>query len=145
MIEVRPATLDDIPKCAEAGRRFYEFSPYTGVPYDEDSMRDLMESMIDQKMLIVAFNDGAVIGGIGGNLAPIFFNKKYTMAYEMFWWVDPEHRGKLGLKLLSTFESTALELGCSYLMMMTLAKNEVGALYERLGFSQSETGYIKRL
>lgn len=145
MISIRPAEVHEIEKCAEAGRRFYEFSPYKAVPYCEKSMHELMKAMIDNKMLIVAFNDDKVIGGIGGNITPMFINNAYNMAYEMFWWVDDEYRGRLGLKLLSHFENRAIELGCVYLMMMTLQKNDVGTLYERLGFQQSETGYIKVL
>jgi len=108
-------------------------------------MQTLMESMVDSELLIVAFNDGQVIGGIGGSIAPMFLNHAHSMAFEMFWWVDEEYRGRLGLRLLNAFEKRVRELGCSYLMMMTLSKNDVSALYERLGFQQYETGYVKRL
>ena len=145
MIEVRPATLEDIPRCVEAGKRFHQFSPYRDIPYCEETMREGMEAMIDQEMLIVAFNDGEVCGGIGGNIGSCFINKNCKMAYELYWWVDPEQRGRLGLRLLNAFEAQAKELGCYLLMMMTLDINDIGPLFIKLGYEKAETGFIKRL
>lgn len=145
MIIVRPAQQADIDRCVAVGREFYEFSPYTGVPYCESSMQELLHGMIEQKMLIIASDENRIIGGIGGCISPMFFNKNYIIAFEMFWWVDPDHRGRLGLRLLNSFEAQAKSLGCAYLMMMTLQKNDIGSLYEKQGFQPYETGYVKRL
>lgn len=145
MIEIRIAVTSDICRCVEAGKRFHQFSPYRDIPYCEQTMTDSMEGMIIQKTLIVAFLDSEVIGGIGGNIGSCFINKNYTMAYELYWWVDPEHRGRLGLRLLNAFEARARELGAKLLMMMTLEINDIGPLFIRLGYERAETGYIKRL
>jgi ribosomal protein S18 acetylase RimI-like enzyme len=108
-------------------------------------MHDLMAGMVDAGLLIVAFDGPAVVGGIGGAIAPMFLNKAHSIAYEMFWWVHEEHRGRLGLKLLNAFQARAKELDCSYVMMMTLSLNDIGKLYERLGYERFETGFVKRL
>jgi predicted N-acetyltransferase YhbS len=123
----------------------HKFSPYRDIPYCEHSMHQTMRDMVARGLLIVAFDDGKVIGGIGGSVAPMFINHAHQMAYECFWWVHEEHRGRLGLKLLKAFETRAKELDCSFVMMMTLSLNDVGALYERLGYEKFETGYVKRL
>lgn len=145
MIEIRAATLADIPECAKQGRRMHQFSPYRDIPYCEKSMHDTMAAQIAAGLLIVAFDGSSVVGGIGGLTAPMFINRAHTMAFEQYWWVHEEHRGRLGLRLLKTFEDRAKELHCSYVMMMTLSHNDIGVLYERLGYERFETGYVKRL
>lgn len=123
----------------------HQFSPYRDTPYCVRSMHETMRAMVEQEMLIVAFEGAEVVGGIGGSTAPMFLNRAHSIAFESFWWVHEEHRGRLGLRLLKAFEDRAKALGCSYLMMMTLSQNDVGALYKRLGFEEFETGYVKRL
>jgi GNAT superfamily N-acetyltransferase len=124
----------------------HQFSPYRETPYCERSMQDTLASQIEQGMLYIALDADGVVGGIGGGVAPLFINKAYTMAYEQFWWVHEEYRtGRAGLRLLNRFIERSKELGCAYLMMMTLAKNDIGEFYERMGFEPFETGYVKRL
>lgn len=123
----------------------HQFSPYRDIPYCERSMHETMSAQIDAGLLIVAFDGSNVVGGIGGLTAPMFINRAHTMAFEQYWWVHEEHRGRLGIKLLRAFEQRSIDLGCSYLMMMTLSLNDVGVLYERLGYKRAETGYVKRL
>lgn len=145
MIEIRPASLDEIPECIEQGKRMHKFSPYRDVPYCEHSMHQTMREMVARGTLIVAFDGEKVIGGIGGNTAPMFLNRAHTMAFEAFWWVHEEHRGSLGIKLLKRFERRAKELDCTFVMMMTLSLNDIGELYQKLGYERFETGYVKRL
>lgn len=142
---IRFATIDDIDRCHVIGEQFRDFSPYSDVPYCPDTVRDLLSGMIKEQMLIIAEDGNKLIGLIGGSYGPIFFNREYKIAYELFWYVDPEHRGSVGMKLLFAFERRAKEIGCQKLMMMTLRKNDVGALYTRLGFDETETGFVKRL
>lgn len=149
MKEIRTATTADIKLCAEAGLRFYQASPYTDVPYCEESMQGLMAEMVDDGMLIILLEHDVVVGGIGGMLAPLFINRKFKVAHEFFWWVDPQVRGRIGLELLKRFEHRAKELNCVYVMMLALKstdpENKMGTLYERMGYEKSETGYVKRL
>lgn len=98
--------------------------------------------------LFVATN-GIVIGILGIEI----FNSpigKQRMANEKFWYVAPNHRGSIGIRLLKHGMKWAKEQGCSHVTLNAsyLASDlhdGVCKLYEKMGMTKFETVYIKEL
>ncbi len=69
----------------------------------------------------------------------------FKVAQELAWWVDPEHRGASG-GMLDLYEHWATEKRCAFAGVASLAAFPRAALiYERRGYSQAETHFIKAL
>ncbi len=66
-------------------------------------------------------------------------------AKETVWWIEPDHRGGSGLRMLAAYEDWARDLGCVSIGMASLASNDVGGLYRRFGYVPAETHFIKTL
>lgn len=144
-MNIRQATLDDLPQMLENARRFIDSTPYKDIPYDEESMRGEFLTMMEDGLCIVAEVDGKHLGGVGAVKAPLFFNRSIQVAGERFWWVTPDDRAAgVGKSLLKAIHEAAKDAKCEYLMMLSLA-DSVGQIYLKLGFTEVERGYLKRL
>lgn len=65
---------------------------------------------------------------------------------EIAWWVEPEHRrGTTGPKLLWAAEKWARQKGLRLVKMVAPKETNVGRFYERMGYVEVETAYVKRL
>jgi GNAT superfamily N-acetyltransferase len=62
---------------------------------------------------------------------------------EVFWWVEPEHRGE-GVKLLREAEKRAKHAGAQT-MQMIAPTDKVAGLYQRFGYEFVEAAYQKSL
>jgi hypothetical protein len=60
------------------------------------------------------------------------------------WWVEPEARGVIGIKLLRTAEKWASDSGATQ-MQMAAPDPGVGDLYIRMGYVPAEMGFYRRL
>lgn len=142
---IREATADDIPRLVDMGRRFLTETVYAGrVLVNPAAMartlRLLLES--DAGALFVSEQDGTVTGMIG----LLVFEHPITgerAAQELFWWVEPEHRG-YGIRLLKRGEQWAAAVGAQHLHMIAPTA-AVGQLYERLGYGYLEAAYQKAM
>lgn len=66
-------------------------------------------------------------------------------AKETVWYVDPEARGRAGLKMLDAYEDWAKSQGCVKVCMASLKTNDVSRIYQRKGYIPAETHHIKTL
>lgn len=66
-------------------------------------------------------------------------------ASETCWYIRPEARGTGAIRMLRAYETWAREAGCRVIGMVSMANNDVGAIYRRLGFQPVETNYAKVL
>jgi GNAT superfamily N-acetyltransferase len=149
MITLEFATMspEELAYGAYAGRKFWETTPYTDLPYDEATVYDLLATMVEQQMLVLVKEGGRIVGGAGGTIGPIFFNRHTRVGYECFWWIEPAFRGQ-GMLLLRALERAAEEAGCTHWLMMALEDDsveQVDVLYRRRGYQRVERGYLKRL
>lgn len=99
--------------------------------------------------LFVIENDEIVFGILGMEIfdSPV---GKQRICNEHFWYVIPEYRGASSIRLLRHGMKWAKEKGCSHIMLNAsrLASNlhdEVCRLYERIGFKEFETVYVKKI
>lgn len=140
---IRLATEPDIPRLVEMGQRFRQETAYAKFLADNpEKMAELGRKLIAGNGLLLAECDGGIFGMLGFIVYPHFISGE-MMAGEVFWWVDPEHRGE-GFKLLRHMEKMARLAGAKH-MQMIAPTDRVASFYERVGYSQVETTYQKSL
>lgn len=119
-------------------------SVYRGKPADPAAMARTATWLIDgdEGTVFVSERDGALTGMIGICVYPHPISGLLT-ATEMFWWVEPAHRGH-GLRLLTIATTWAKAAGAVEIQMIAPTP-AVGRLYTRLGYTQFETAYARTL
>jgi RimJ/RimL family protein N-acetyltransferase len=137
---IRAATAADLATCVEMGVRFGR-EVYAGkVAVDADTILALGVRLLEQGTILVAEKDRAPIGMLGLIVLPHLFSGQPHCS-EVFWWVDPDHRG-CGLRLLRAGEAWAWDHGATS-FHVSAPDLRVGALYERLGYTKVETAYLR--
>lgn len=148
MIVIRPARPEEFMLMAEKGREFHAATEYRAIPYDPVSMMQTFAAMLEHGLLLIAEQDGAILGGIGGLKFNMFFNADTLCACERFWWLDPNYRNsRVGLELLIGIEAAALQAGCQYWLMLALEgdNGRADTIYRRFGYQPVERAYLKSL
>lgn len=90
---------------------------------------------------------------VGGTAQGILLASAYEhpfgpvkVAKETLWWIDPEHRGRESIAMLSAYEAWAKERGCAFAGMAGMGCNpDVGRLYLRRGYMAAEMSFLKAL
>ena len=147
---IRSARETDLDRIVEMGRRFLASTSYRDVIADNPSqMARLATGLLDhaQGTILVAERVTSpdplpqVVGMIGlfAFEHPIAGER---IAGELFWWVEPAHRG-IGLRLLRAAEQWAHDHGATALQMIAPTP-DVERLYERLGYARVEVHYQRR-
>lgn len=134
---VRDAAEADIPRLVEMGRRFRNESTYSKYLADNPArMAQLGYQLLAQNGLLVAERGGITVGMLGFILHSHFISGE-LVAGEVFWWMEPEHRGA-GLKLLDEMKRRATLAGATALQMIAPSKR-IERLYSHLGFEWVES------
>ena len=148
---IRPATENDMHSLIGMGRRFFQASGYGDLAaFDRESFEVTLRHLIGGGgTCLVAEKDGLVVGMAGALAYPFYFNAQHKTGQELFWWLNPEHRGGLlGARLFAGLEAWAKDQGCSSFTMVALdavRPEQVGGMYKRRGYRASEHTYIKEL
>jgi len=143
---VRDATESDLAALEQIGR---EFTAAAGMPdIDPESLRATLTGLItEQSGILKVADNGAVTGALGALIFPHYWNAGEIVCQELFWWVFPKFRGSsAGMKLLTAVEASAKQKGAKRMMMLCLdAVNgeQVGQMYERLGYQPQERTFAK--
>lgn len=146
---IREATEADLPAVVAMGERFHAASGY-GVlgDYDPSDTENNMRLLFKIGLILVAESNGRLVGALCMVFAPLMFNSKRFTANEMAWWVDEDARDTgAGVDLLRALEPACRARGAVGIQMLHLKNSppQAAALYERLGFVQSESSYLKVL
>ena len=145
---VRSAIDEDVADIVAMGRAFYDATHYAAFsPYCPASARALIDVMRGG-VLLVAQDNGELLGMVGLIVAPFPFNAAVKSAHEIMWWVNPDaQRSGVGRALLEAVEPACREAGAKLVQMTHLANSppQAGALYERMGFTLCESSYSKVL
>lgn len=140
---LRIATIEDLDVCVEMGMKFAEASPYSKYT-DKEYITNLITGILNasnEESIILLYED---YGMIGASKVPFPFGP-ISVATEIAWWVDPEHRNKkVGKELKDAIEFWAQKVGCTIMTMITLDE-KLGAYYEKDGYTLAERAYIKEL
>lgn len=146
---IRKATHADLDAIVSMGERFYATTSYaTWAPFCPETSRALGEMIIETGVLLVADVGDRLVGMVGLLVAPSLFNASVKAAYEVFWWIEPEHRGGLtAWRLLQAIEPACREAGCRSIQMVALSTSPVSAeaMYRRAGYKHSESSHTKIL
>lgn len=145
---IRPATSEDIPQMLVNGETFTK-AAYPNIPYHAPSFNNCITQMRNDKLLLIAEEDGIHLGGVGAVRGPLFINESLFAASERFWWVKPDKRaGGVGKALLAAIELAAAQARCDFLCMIALHNTDlplVDGFYKAFGHSPSEHIYMKAL
>lgn len=148
-MQIRQATAADVPAVVEMACAFYRTAHYTewALP-DDASIKAQAESMAADHVLLLAEKGDQVVGMVALYVVPFMFNANVLAAFEAAFWVDPDHRGsRAAWQLLQSVEPACSERGCASVSMTLLESSppQVRMMYERLGFTKTETSYTKVL
>lgn len=135
---IRTATPDDLPKLLEWGRHFAESVDLPG-GYDPESAEGLFRQLMDAGILLIG--EG---GAVGAFVHPSPYNAAHVTGQELFWWVEPEHRGNgTGKALFDALQVAVAEAGAGSFTMSTLGDHGIGRFYESRGYRQTDQNYTK--
>lgn len=143
---IRQALASDTEALVALGLAFVRDSPYTAhVAENPDQIRRVIAFLLDQpnSTVLVAESGGVVIGLIGLAIVPHIWSGVPT-AGELAYYVHPDHRGTIGVRLLKAAEAWAGTRGAKA-MSMIAPSPEVGRFYERMHYTPLETNYEKRI
>lgn len=94
--------------------------------------------------VLVAEEDGKLVGLVGFVLYPHYFTGKMT-AIELMWFIVPESRDSFtAIVLIRAAQRIAKDMG-AVKMQFTAPTPEVGKAYEALGYRALETAYQRSL
>lgn len=142
---MRPATVADVPRLVEMGRAFLASTIYHGRLAENPAQMDALARHLiasDDGTVIVADHAGEVVGMIGMLAFPHHLSAE-RIAGEVFWWVEPAHRG-CGVRLMKHAEQWAKAVG-AVRMQMIAPSPDVASLYQRLGYTPIEVAYERTL
>lgn len=145
---IRPATLADRDGVLRMATHFIQdsqtYAPWLTV--NPDQLDGLFDFVLAHGAGYVAEDRGGDVVGMIGVAAVVHGMTGVAYAEEIVWWVEPSHRsGLVGPKLLRAAEAWTVERQLPLLKMVAPAGTDVGAFYERLGYTAIETVYGKAL
>lgn len=150
-MRIRKATYADMPSILRCAKDFFIYADFAqfGLTLDDDSFNEMVSKYISEGIVLLLVDDDDIVrGGISGMASPWGFNKNITVVMELFFWVDPEYRGRDAIKMLNAFEKAARSKGADKLIMVTVntdLADGVGRLYEKRGYMLTEKFFIKSL
>ena len=147
---IRPARLDDdMSRLIEMGRAFFAASALAHVAeFDGGSFIETLKGFSDVDTLLVAISGPLVVGMVAALVYPAWFNRRHLTGQELFWWVDPEFRGRgHGMALYKALEQRIRSRKVDSFTMgatETLKPGTVARFYAREGYAPSERLYARR-
>ncbi len=144
---IREADITDVQALMKLALRFHESSPYSDkVPVDEGMLRQTIGGLVqrDSGRVFVLERNDRIVGMLGVLAFPHWLSGE-IVAEELFWWVDPDERGR-GTALMERAEKWADTIGaCHFQMVAPVDADKLERVYGRKGFTPLERSFIKRL
>lgn len=152
---IRELTFEDVDALIPLGHEFYAASGLPG-KFNEVTFSNVLKAIVAggiptlTGILYGLFDDsGKLVGSIGG-LVTVDFLTGDVFAQETFWFITKEYRGGTGgLKLLTSFENKAKELGATRVHMLHLQSmgndSQLSKIYSHRGYTLIEQMYSKEL
>ncbi len=149
---IRPAVISDLARLQDMGARFFAASGldrwfHYKPRYFSQVCANFMAS--DKSVLLVGDGQMGAVAMAAALSYPCWFDNEHLEAQELFWWVDPLHRGgSFGAELRRGLEDWARGTGCLTMTMgamEALRPEAVAALYERRGYGPKDRTFCTRL
>ena len=101
MIDIRPATPDDIPWLLSELKEFDKYYATKKKLFgDENYVREQVEKVMREHVFIIAEDDSDRVGFIAGIRQQHFYNPSITILVQLLWWVIPSYRYSLAARML---------------------------------------------
>lgn len=148
-MRIREATAcpADLLSVTDLARRFLAGTDYGRIiTTDTDHLTVLCLLTIQHGVIFLAEDDERGVFGMIAILAAVSPWDGSRYGDELAWWVNPEARSvSAGPRLLWAAEQWARQKGLSVLKMVAPAGTDIGAFYQRCGYTPVETAFRKSL
>jgi len=149
MYNIRMATPEDFHQILPMAQEFIgKAKEFQDMPVDVPSILEHYISMLQYGFVLVAEDEGKLVGMLGTLVGPFPFNRNIIVATECMWWVDPEYRSnRIAGALMQAAEEEARSAGCHKFVMSALGSSpeKVGAYYQSKGYAPYETAYVRSI
>tara|TARA_R100001460_G_scaffold4206_2_gene12133 strand:+ start:10509 stop:10973 length:465 start_codon:yes stop_codon:yes gene_type:complete len=142
---IRKANKDDILGILVLAKEFSMEAPKTHKWDINKTTNFLLSALTNPNMeIFVSEKEGEVTGAIVCVVTEMYMSNT-VIASDLAWFVRKDLRGSpSSIRLLKTFEEWGRSKGANYLGMADIEGiNNLSKLYSRLGYSVSETTYLK--
>jgi len=144
---IRQAIESDFPAILDMCEQFWLETMYEEA-FDRDHTKAMVQMSYDHGLLAVIDIDN-IVGFVAGIRSYLMGSREAITGTELAWWVNPEHRkGRIGINLMLFIEDLAREQGVKYWNMISMessAPEVANKIYQRLGYTRSETSFTKVL
>jgi hypothetical protein len=146
-MEIRRAERSDVGWISGQLRDFASSlgTKYSYIPPDDESLHSIVQDMVDNHVVIVAWARGDRVGLIGGIATPHPFNPAISCLVERFWWVPPTVRGsRAGYLLLRDF----MKIGERYhttIVSLEDDSNVSDRMMQKFGLKMYEKSYSREM
>lgn len=142
-MNIREARPDDVTALLELGRLMHAESPYwSRLPFDAERTERTLRAV----SVLVAEDDGRIVGGIGGTVVP-HWSVDALVGCELFLFVHPSARGgTAAMRLIRALDAQFKSRGARLAQAGAttgVSDERVAALYERMGFERYGVGLSK--
>ena len=151
---IREAEADDATALVDLGVAYFAeagLAESLGVEFCPQSFISSCEMMSKRGVMLVADQNGSVVGMLGAAFVPALWNYRVLTARECWFFVRPECRRKgknAGVALLQEFEARATAQGVVISAMVEEqgpGRTTAGLLFKAKAYSPAETVFFKRL
>lgn len=144
---VRHADLDSDALAIDDGARdFVRRVAFRRLMPDDDALTGAVARILtlDGVEILVADDDGTIVGGIGLLFAPYLWNPGVLTADELFWWAAPDAPYRAAHKLFRAAMARIEERGAEPLFRaLTTSPEGVDRMYRRAGLVPIEIVYAR--
>lgn len=149
---IRPARLGDVADMTRMAKRFFDASGLDlWFRFKPQSFAKTVGLFIEnsQAVILVAEKNSGLVGMAAALAYPCWYDADHMTAQELFWWIEPEHRGgPLGEDMLKMLEKWARDSGCLTMEMGALEVQRpdvMARVYARRDYAPKERVFCKRL
>lgn len=138
-IEVRKATIFDVPDIVAVGKMMHEETSFSDVEWSPNRAQQFIDLSVRDKSFcsFVAETDGKIMGLMVAEVVPYFFSNELRVC-DHLWYVTKEYRGSsVGVKLLNKLLQFARDKGVKTVysgVSTALDAEQTGALLENIGY-----------
>lgn len=148
MVNIRKATVADLPALHACAKEFYSASEFL-TKFNLDRFILIWDQFITAEIgvIFIAEDGPEIMGCLGGMYHQDFYGED-LIAEEFFWFVRKEARGTFGVRLYKMFETWAREKGAVSIQMVHLMDSmpeKLESFYKNLGYKPVEIRYTKPL
>lgn len=142
---IRNADLEkDAMAIVDGARDFANRTPIQSLLKDEKFTKAVSRVVTLKNFeVLVAENDGQVVGGIGIFYTPLLWNDDILTAEEHFWWVAKDAPFKTGINLINQAMKNIEEKGAIPMFKaLSTSPKGVDKIYRKFGMEPVETLYM---